>query len=71
MMKTKSALFLLLTSGLLFFALYAEAADLGLFGGGDGRGDAMAEILGQTMDSITVTSPNGGETWTVGTSHKT
>ena len=86
LMKIRSALFLLLTSGLLFLALYAEAADLGqfgggdgrgdtmaevvrLFGGGDGRGDAMAEILNQTMNSITVTSPNGGESWTVGTSH--
>jgi len=68
-MKNKSALFLLLTGGLLFLALYAEAADLGQFGGGDGRGDTMAEILSQTMDSITVTSPNGGENWNSGTSH--
>ena len=61
----------MLTGGLLFLALYAEAADLGLFGGGDGRGDAMAEILGQTMDSITVTAPNGGESWTVGSRNLT
>jgi len=67
-MKTRSTLFLLLTGGLLFLALHAEAADLGLYGGGNGRGDAMAEVLGQTMDSITVTAPNGGESWIVGSS---